>query len=143
LRPDAALGHRVAAEILQSGSSYGRLPPSHVVVAQQAGGAAAGGVAQLFVRVETVDLAGDEAAVPGVQRGIDLAAGRCPRSLSACARMRVYVAATARLVKSAPGFGTWPPGSQTAADGPLAAEQLLHREMACTVRGMSGYPSRA
>ena len=76
LAPEAALGHRIAAEVDRHGLFGDGLPARHVVQRQQARVVFPAGVAYRFAAAVPVDFAGDETGLPDAHRSLDHAGAR-------------------------------------------------------------------
>ncbi|CUK02184.1 Uncharacterised protein [Achromobacter sp. 2789STDY5608615] len=128
LRPDAALGNRVAAVLQRDRIVVAGAPVGQVGLAQQAAIALAGGVAHRFMGVVGVDLVGDEAAVPDGQRGVD-AAGAVGRRRVGFVQDAGVGGGDGRRAQQRAGRGHLAVGQPDGGRaGPLVAEQGLHRE---------------
>ncbi|MNX43066.1 hypothetical protein D3C86_735000 [compost metagenome] len=126
LRPDAAFGHGIAAVLHRERLVVRGPPVGQIGFAQQAAVALPGGVAHRLMGVVGVDLVGDEAAVPDVQRGIDAAAAVGAGAVRFVKDARVGGGDGGRAEQGVRGRYAAVGQPHVPRTGPFVAEQRLH-----------------
>ena len=128
LAPEAALGHRIAAEVDSHGLFGDALPARHVVQRQQALVIFPAGVAYRFAAAVPVDFAGDETGLPDAHRSLDHAGARIAFALRFFQQALVHRGQRG-LAKQRAGLrdlALWQPHG--GGRRPVLQEQLAHRE---------------